>query len=284
MVHFHEFLMLITGLLVSLIATPLGCLVVWRRMAYFGDALSHTALLGVALGFLLGSNTYLGVGLVCGLFAVLLVWMENRYKLPMDTLLGILAHGGLALGILSLSFFNLSNETPQPAHNEPAHVNLHEFERYFFGDLSHTSGQTIILIGLSAVFILGLLYKNWAYLILAILSEDLAKAEGHNTLKLKYILLSTLTLTVALAIHTVGVLFTTSLLLLPAAIARQWARNPRNMVIYAYGAALVSQLISFPVSLNTQQPFGPVLIAVLYGFFIISLISSGVFGKKPPHI
>ena len=287
MIHFQDLLMFATAFLVSLMATPLGCLVVWRRMAYFGDALSHTALLGIAVGLLLGSNAYIGAVLICGLFASTIIWMENRYKLSTDTLLGILAHGGLAFGILALSLFTPADPNTSPdhhGHSEHQQVDLHDYERYFFGDLSQTTGHTLIMLSISAIIILGLLRRYWSELILMIISEDLTKAEGHSTLKLKYVLFSTLTITVALCVQTVGILFTTSLLILPAAAARQWAKNPRNTVIYAYVVAIGALTIGLPTSLDLHLPYGPVMVALMSSMFVISLLLSGLFRKTPPRI
>ena len=89
---------LIAGFGVAAVAGPLGAFVVWRRMAYFGDTLAHAALLGVALGFLLGIGVNLGVTATCVGIAVALVVFQRRRQLGSDTLLGILSHGALALG------------------------------------------------------------------------------------------------------------------------------------------------------------------------------------------
>ncbi|MGC6512543.1 MAG: metal ABC transporter permease [Parvibaculales bacterium] len=277
--------MLATAFFVSLMATPLGCLVVWRRMAYFGDALSHTALLGIALGLLMGGNAHLGAIFICAIFAFAMIWMENRYKLSTDTLLGILAHGGLAVGILTLSLLPPQNQTDGNADDGHAKdVDLHDYEQYFFGDLSQTSGENLMVLGFSVMVILALLWRYWSKLILMILSEELATAEGHNTLRLKYVLLTCLTVTVALSVQTVGILFTTSLLILPAAAARQWSRTPRNTVIYAYIASLSALALGVPTALDMALPYGPVIVAYMSAFFVISLMVAGIIRKKPPRI
>ncbi len=285
MIHANDYMMFIAALLVCLMAAPLGCLIFWRRMAYFGDALSHSALLGVALGFLFGGHVYIGGALVCALFAFLLVWLESRFKLTMDTLLGILAHGSLAFGILALMIFGQhADDTHHQTGSADPHDSLHAFESYFFGDLEQATSGNLIFLAFGALLVLLALKKNWQFLIFTILSEDLAKAEGHNLLRLKYILMGCLTLTVAIAVQTVGVLFTTSLLILPAACARQWARNPKNMVIYAIGVAIISLIASFALSQQQELPFGAIITAFLCGFFAVSLILSAIFRKKTPRI
>ncbi len=97
---------LLAGLALALVAGPLGSFVVWRRMAYFGDTLSHAALLGVALGFLLDLSPTLAVTAGCLLLAVLLVTLQQRQPLASDTLLGILAPTTLSLGLVVLSFMD----------------------------------------------------------------------------------------------------------------------------------------------------------------------------------
>src|SRR5689334_24582470 len=95
---------LLAGLGVAVVAGPLGAFVVWRRMAYFGDTLAHSALLGVALGFLLGVEPTGAVIAVCLALALLLVALQQQRGLATDTLLGIMSHGGLSLGLVAISF------------------------------------------------------------------------------------------------------------------------------------------------------------------------------------
>ncbi len=94
---------LVGGVGVALVAGPLGAFVVWRRMAYFGDTLAHSALLGVALGLLAGIDVTLGIILACIAVAVLLAALQRQRTLASDTLLGIMAHGSLALGLVVLA-------------------------------------------------------------------------------------------------------------------------------------------------------------------------------------
>src|SRR3972149_8578350 len=98
---------LVGGIAVALVAGPLGCFIVWRRMAYFGDALAHSALLGVSLGFLLGLDATLGVIALALAFAALLATGGGQPRvrfLSDDTLLGIVAHGALAAGLVAAAF------------------------------------------------------------------------------------------------------------------------------------------------------------------------------------
>src|SRR5690606_26910790 len=100
------FYALLAGLGVALVAGPLGSFAVWRRMAYFGDTLAHSALLGVTFGLLLDINLNIAVAVGCLLLALLLVALQQNRFLATDTLLGILSHSTLALGLVTVSLFS----------------------------------------------------------------------------------------------------------------------------------------------------------------------------------
>ena len=97
----------IAGIGVAIIAGAIGCFVVWRKMAYFGDSLAHSALLGVALGLVLGISTNLGTIIICSIFAIVLIWLQQKKILATDTLLGILAHSALSVGTVSYTHLTL---------------------------------------------------------------------------------------------------------------------------------------------------------------------------------
>ena len=94
---------LIAGVALALVTGPLGCVIVWRRMAYFGDTLSHAALLGIAIAIFVDVLPMVGVAVVGCLLAVLLFLLERNKQLSTDTLLGILSHSALAFGLIVLS-------------------------------------------------------------------------------------------------------------------------------------------------------------------------------------
>ncbi|MGL5781036.1 MAG: metal ABC transporter permease, partial [Plesiomonas shigelloides] len=136
----------LAGMLLTLATGPLGSFVVWRRMAYFGDTLAHASLLGVALGLLLDVNPYITIlGLTLTLAGVL-VWLEHKPQLAVDTLLGILAHSSLSLGLVTVSLMS------------DVRVDL---MAYLFGDLLAITWQDIAWIGLGAALVLGVLCWQW---------------------------------------------------------------------------------------------------------------------------
>ena len=275
---------LIAPLVLAVIAGPVGCLIVWRRMAYFGDAIAHSALLGVALGLFIGFAPNIGVALICAIFAVLLVYLQHRRKLSIDTLLGILAHGALALGLLLVFWSAL--ETGRNTHNGLNHsVDPHTLlEIYLLGSLENISmNQNIILI-VGASLIAITLKLIWEPLILMTLNIDLARAEGVPTLRLQYIMMGIMTALVVMGLQITGVLFITSLLIMPAAAARQISTTPEKMILWAIIFAFSGVLTGYMASHEAHLPPGPSIVSALTVIFIISLLISVFLRRKNPRI
>ena len=275
---------LIAPLVLAVIAGPVGCLIVWRRMAYFGDAIAHSALLGVALGLFIGFAPNIGVALICAIFAVLLVYLQHRRKLSIDTLLGILAHGALALGLLLVFWSAL--ETGHNTHNGSNHsIDPHTLlEIYLLGSLENISmNQNIILI-VGASLIAITLKLIWEPLILMTLNIDLARAEGVPTLRLQYIMMGIMTALVVMGLQITGVLFITSLLIMPAAAARQISTTPEKMILWAIIFAFSGVLTGYMASHEAHLPPGPSIVSALTVIFIISLLNSVFLRRKNPRI
>ena len=275
---------LIAPLVLAVIAGPVGCLIVWRRMAYFGDAIAHSALLGVALGLFIGFAPNMGVALICAIFAVLLVYLQHRRKLSIDTLLGILAHGALALGLLLVFWSAL--ETGHNTHNGSNHsIDPHTLlEIYLLGSLANISmNQNIILI-VGASLIALTLKLIWEPLILMTLNIDLARAEGVPTLRLQYIMMGIMTALVVMGLQITGVLFITSVLIMPAAAARQISTTPEKMILWAIIFAFSGVLTGYMASHEAHLPPGPSIVSALTVIFIISLLISVFLRRKNPRI
>lgn len=244
------------GILLALVAGPLGCFIVWRRMAYFGDTLSHSALFGIALGLLFNLDMQLAVVLACGAVALLLVTLERNNSLATDTLLGILAHSALALGLVLLSFTSTQID----------------LQAYLFGDLLTVTGSELgWLLGGSALA-LGALLWQWNPLLAFTLQPELAQVEGRNTLRLRLVLMLIIALVVAVAMKIVGVLLITSLLIIPAATARLFARSPEQMAIGASVCGCVAVLGGIAASWFSDTPTGPSIVVVAALLFALSAV------------
>ena len=154
---------LIAGIGIAIVAGPLGCLVIWRRLSYFGDTLSHSALLGVTLAYSFSINVSLSVFIVSGIIALLLLNLQKRTKLPGDALLGLLSHSTLALGLVIIGFLSFIR---------------FDLMGLLFGDILAVTIKDIFIIWLGGFIILGILYIIWKSLFAATVNYDLAAAEG----------------------------------------------------------------------------------------------------------
>ncbi|MCC7274651.1 MAG: zinc ABC transporter permease subunit ZnuB [Alphaproteobacteria bacterium] len=247
---------LAAGIGVAAIAGPLGCFVVWRRMAYFGDTLAHAALLGVAIGYLLDINLAIGVIATSLALALLLVTIERRRLVPTDTLLGILAHSGLAIGLVVIAFV------------ETLRVDL---MAYLFGDLLAVSPADLWWIGGAAAVALPALAWAWRPLVAATVSEDLATVEGMPVVATRILFPLLLALVVAAAMKAVGVLLVTALLILPAAAARRLSRTPEAMAVLAALIGAVAVTGGLGLSLAWDTPAGPSAVVVALAIFMIMI-------------
>lgn len=242
------------GLMLALVCGPLGCFIVWRRMAYFGDTLAHSALLGIALGLLLDLNLQATVIGACCVLALLLVWMERGQSLASDTLLGILAHSSLAIGLVTLSLTEVR-------------VDL---MAYLFGDLlSVSSSELWWMLGGSGLA-LGLLLHHWKPLLAITLNQELAQVEGLQVQRLRLLLMLVMALVVAGSMKIVGVLLITSLLIIPPAAARSFARSPEQMALGASGIGAMSVAGGMAASWYWDTPTGPSVVVVAALLFLLS--------------
>ncbi len=246
---------LLAGLGVALVAGPLGSFVVWRRMAYFGDTLAHAALLGVALGFLLEFNINLAVIVVCLALAVALVALQQQRKLANDTLLGILSHSTLSLGLIVLALM----ETLQL-----------DLMSYLFGDILAVSNSDLYWIFGSTLLALTVLVLIWRPLLAITVHEELAQVEGVPVTLVRLALMLLIALVIAVAMKVVGILLITSLLIIPAATARGFARNPEQMAILAALIGCIAVSGGLFASLEWDLPAGPAIVVTAAALFFAS--------------
>lgn len=248
---------LLGGIGVALVAGPLGAFVVWRRMAYFGDTLAHSALLGVALGLLLGINPNVTVIVVCAVLAVVLVVLQRQqHFLASDTLLGILAHASLGLGLVTLAFL------------QTLRLDLLSL---LFGDILAVTATDLAWIYGGGGAVLALLALIWRPLLSATVHEDLARVEGVpvTAVRLTYMLLIAVVIAVALKI--VGVLLVTSLLIIPAATARRFATTPEGMAGLAALIGCLAVAGGLAGSWVWDTPSGPSIIVAAAALFVVAL-------------
>lgn len=245
---------LIAGVIIAIAAAPLGCLVVWRRMAYFGDATGHAALLGVALAMSFSLPLMIGVIVIAAAMALTVTFATQRGTYAIDTILGVFSHSALAIGLVAAAIL--------------PNVRLNLINT-LLGNILTVSNTDIWLITLGAFCILAILGFFWRGLLNATLSPELLMAEGGSLIKDRLIFTLSLALFVALSMKLVGVLLITAILILPAAAAAPVSRSPERMVIIAATIGVLSVLAGLWLSWEADSPAGPSIIVAASFFFVL---------------
>ncbi|MBD2857555.1 metal ABC transporter permease [Spongiibacter sp. KMU-158] len=248
----------LAGLLLALICGPLGSLVTWQGMAYFGDTLAHSALLGLALGLFLDTDLNIAVlftSLLIAALLFLLQWRNPRQSL--DSLLGILSHSSLALGLVVLSL--LSN----------AQFDLSAF---LFGDLLSVNQQDLYLLLGIVVVMITLLIRFWGDLVSMTAHAELAAVEGLPVKRLRLLMMLMIAGTVAVAMKIVGVLLITAMLIIPASTAGRLARNPEQSAFIAIALGWAAVLGGLTVAWYADTPAGPSVVLSAAGFYALSFV------------
>ncbi|MCG7945037.1 MAG: zinc ABC transporter permease subunit ZnuB [Candidatus Thiodiazotropha taylori] len=246
------------GLGVALVTGPLGVFVVWRRMAYFGDTLAHSALLGIALGFLLGINLNLSVILLSILLALLLVGMNRNSHLSHDTQLGILAHSALSLGLVVMAF------------QTSVRVDL---MAYLFGDILAVNATDLLWVWGGGFVVLAILMLIWKPLLSITVHEELAQVEGTPVVAVRIAFMLLIALVIAVSMKIVGVLLVTSMMIIPAAAARNLSRTPEQMALLAAVMGAIAVILGLAGSWQWDTPAGPsVVVAAALLFSVVRIV------------
>ena len=256
---------LVAGIGLALVTGPLGCFIVWRRMAYFGDTMAHSALLGVALSFLLDINLTVGVFVVAALVSVALLLLQRRHALSTDALLGILSHSTLAIGLVLVAFMTWIR------------VDLMAF---LFGDILAVSVGDIALIYGGGLGILLVLVVLWRPLLASTVNPDLAEAEGLRPELSRLVFMLLLASVIAIAMKLVGVLLITSLLIIPAATARRLSTTPEQMAIIAAVLGALAVTGGLFGSLRYDTPSGPSIVVAALCLFLVSIVLPRRLGRR----
>lgn len=247
---------LLAGLGIALVAGPVGCFIVWRRMAYFGETLAHSGLFGVGLGLLLGFSLTLGAVATAVAVALLLMVLKSQRQLATDTLLGILSHVSLALGLITVALVTGSAGD---------HMDL------LFGDILTVTSRDVWIVWGGAGAVLAVLAYLWRDLIAMSVHEELAQAEGINVRRVELGFILLIALMTAISMKIVGLLLITALLVIPAAAARRLASTPERMAVAAAllaGLAVVTGLMASAL-VNTTS--GPAIVLAAGLIFVLTL-------------
>jgi zinc transport system permease protein len=252
---------LIAGIGIALVAGPLGCFVIWRRLSFFGDTLSHSALLGVTLALSFDINIVLSVFFVSSAVALVLLKLQKTTNLPGDALLGLLAHSSLAVGLAVISFLSFIR---------------FDIMGLLFGDILAVAPNDIFIIWIGGVLILLVLKIIWKPLFASTVNYELAEAEGMNPARVNAIFTILMAAIIAISIKMVGLLLITGMLIIPAAMARNLSNNPVQMVVYSVIGGLLSVIVGLFAS---NSPSGPSIITAALVLFILSLTKINKFTR-----
>lgn len=247
---------LLAGIGVAAVAGPLGCFIVWRRMAYFGDTMAHSALLGVAVSLLLSLNLAAGVFAVAALVSAALIILQRRRALSSDSLLGILSHSTLALGLVMVAAMSW--------------VRI-DLMGLLFGDILAVSKLDLAMVYGGGVLVLAALIYLWRPLLAGTVSEEVAEAEGLSPRVSQFAFMLLMAAVIAIAMRIVGVLLITSLLIIPSATARRFAATPEQMAVMAAFVGILAAVGGLFGSLNYDTPSGPSIVVAALVIFLISL-------------
>ena len=260
---FEDFLFraFVAGIGLALIAGPLGCFIVWRRLSYFGDTLAHSALLGVVIGYALNLNFIISVFVISALISLSLLYLQKRTTLPNDALLGLLAHSVLSIGLVLLGILSFIR------------IDLMSL---LFGDILAVGWRDIIFIWIGVAVILGIVLWRWSNWITATLGDDLAASVGVNAKHESFYLAVLLAIVVGLALKIVGALLITALLIIPAATARRFTSTPEMMAVLSVGFGSAASAIGLWAAYVFDWPAGPSMVATAAAFCGISQLRNTV--------
>ncbi len=259
---------LLAGIGLALTTGPLGCFVIWRRMAYFGDTMAHSALLGVALSLLLSLNLMVSVFVVAATISLLLLVLQRRQALSSDALLGILSHATLAIGLVMVAFMSW--------------VRL-DLIAFLFGDILAVTVTDIAIVWGGGIFVLVALAYLWRPLLAATVNAELAEAEGLKPERARLIFMLLMALVIAIAMKIVGIMLITALLIIPAAAARRFSATPEVMAVLASVIGAVAVVGGLFGSLTYDTPSGPSIVVAAVILFLASLLPYGRRRVEQPN-
>ncbi len=248
---------LIAGIGLALTTGPLGCFVVWRRMAYFGDTMAHSALLGVALSLLFSVNLMASVFAVAVTVSLVLLLLQRRQALSADALLGILSHATLAVGLVMVAFMSWVR---------------FDLIAFLFGDILAVTPADIAIIWGGGALVLALVAWLWRPLLAATVNPEVAEAEGMHPERSRLAFMLLMALVIAIAMKIVGIMLITSLLIIPAAAARRFSSTPEVMAVLASLIGALAVAGGLFGSLTYDTPSGPSIVVAATGLFLASLL------------
>ncbi|WAI18526.1 MAG: zinc ABC transporter permease subunit ZnuB [Buchnera aphidicola (Acyrthosiphon caraganae)] len=243
------------GIILALTTGPLGSFIVWRRMSSFGDTLSHSSLLGIAVSIAFNINSFYALFFLMTLIAIILAWLEKLLPVSLEVILSIISHSSLSLGMVCMNLMSANKKI--------------DITSYLFGDLLSVKKYDLIIISITSIIILSILFFRWNSILSATINEELAQIDGVNIFLVRLTVMLMTAFTIAISIKFVGALLITSLLIIPPATAQHFSDSPEKMVIIAIIISIVSVTGGVSLSVLYNTPASPSI--VLFSSFLCLL-------------
>ena len=257
---------LAAGIGLAIVAAPLGCFVVWNRMAYFGETVAQASLLGVALGLMLRLDLTVSVLAVALVVAGLLMLAGRQKAVPTDSILGLMHFGALAAGVIATALVRGPSV---------------DLMGYLFGDVFSVTGADLLWVYGGGAVTLAAMAALWSSLLRLAVHEELAAAEGVDRARVRLAFTVVLALTIAIGMKIVGILLVIAFLIVPSVAARPFASTPERMAMLAMLVGVASTALGLALSLVTDAPGGPAIVLVMALVAGLALVLGGAVRGDP---
>ena len=255
------------ALITGTIAAPIGALIAWRRLVYFGEALSHASLLGIALALKSGLPPAAGIWGITLLLVALLYFIEKSGRENPSNILGSLSHIALALGMLLLSTMDNIRT---------------DLINYLFGDILATDAGDLANIGIVAVIACAVLYRLWQPLILMTISPAIARSEHPHARHYDLAFLLLIGLFIGTTVQYFGLLLVIALLIIPANTANRLAKTPEQSAALAACLAALATTLGTALAWTADLPVSPAIISIAGGLYFAVLIATHQWRLRRP--
>lgn len=238
---------LVAVILISPVFAVLGTMIVNNKMAFFSDALGHSAISGIAIGMLLGiSNVNISMIIFAIIFAVLLNYVKNKTTYGADTIISVFSSIAIALGLAILA----------------QNASFNKYSSYLIGDILSITNLEILYVFLTFICVFVFWYFTFNKLNIISINKSLAKSKGINIKLIDNIFVILIAVIVMVSIRWIGILLINSLLILPAASSRNIAKNMRTYHLYAIIFSLFSGITGLIISYYHNIPTGPMIVII----------------------
>ncbi len=249
--EFMQYTFMKNALLAIILVTPvfaiLGTMIVNNKMAFFSDALGHSALTGIAIGMVFGiTNMNISMIFFAVVFALLLNYVKNKTTYGADTIISVFSSIAIALGLSMLA----------------SSGNFNKYSSYLVGDILSISDTEILYLFLSFILVIAFWYFIFNKLNILSINTTLAKSRGVNTKLIDNIFIILIAVIVMISIRWIGILLINSLLILPAASSRNIARNMRSYHLFSIIFSLFSGVMGLIISYYWNIPTGPMIVLI----------------------